>query len=92
VGKFPTKLFEAIFIGKPVLCQKGGYFSKLASRYTKVIDVNFDQPIENDFELILEEIKSHEPHSLYSEKFVFDHAGLKSDLLSLLEPDFNIEP
>ena len=86
LGKVPTKYYEALYLGKPVLVQQGSDFAKLASQHGAGIEVNFAQPDKNDWNLILAQILEYKPATVHSKSYIFDAEGLRNDFLALVEP------
>lgn len=82
-GKVPTKFYEALYFGKPVLVQKGSGFADLAARFGAGIEVDFERPERNDFAQIATQISEYQPRSIYSKEYLFDDEGLRADFLKL---------
>lgn len=82
-GKFPTKMFEAVYEGKPMLCQQNSPFMELACREGRGIAVDFDHPEQNDFNRILEEIRKAGKGQQGNPKWVFEGERLRKDFFGL---------
>ena len=85
-GKLPTKLFESMFLGKPVLYQEKGHFSAQIEDHKAGIPVDYENIESNDFHKIKKLVK--EFHSVTSEKnaFVFDTNIMIADFNRLISP------
>jgi glycosyltransferase involved in cell wall biosynthesis len=87
-GKVPTKYFEARFMGKPVLCQRNGNFSKLVLESESGFEVDFQNPYLNNFEEIFKKIQSYESSKESKLNFVFAAEELRIDFLRFCQRFF----
>lgn len=83
LGKVPTKFYEALYCGKPILVQRGSDFGSLAAKFGAGIEVDFKNPKGNDFNWIASQIADCQPRTKYSKQYLFDSGGLKADFLRL---------
>lgn len=60
----PTKFYEFLRHGKPVLCEAGGEMARLVLRYRCGIPVNFSRPLE--FRRAVEELMSPDRYAAYA--------------------------
>jgi hypothetical protein len=79
IGKYPTKFFEALFEEKPIICQKGSWFAKIANEHSLGIEVDFDRPDLVDFQNLVLEILKKQKSQSDQKACVFDHKGLQID-------------
>jgi glycosyltransferase involved in cell wall biosynthesis len=81
--KFPTKMYEALFEGKPMFCQKDSCFYEIARSHGLGIAVDFDSPGHTDFRQIAEEIKTAGGAERGNAEMVFEGERLRRDFFGL---------
>ncbi len=81
--KFPSKMFEAIFAGKPMLCQAGSHFLKKAEKAGLGISVDFEQLEKNDFPGLYEKVKNFRTEKKETSDCLFEGEKLRKDFFGL---------
>jgi glycogen(starch) synthase len=85
LGKVPTKLFEAAFLGKPVLVKEGSQFLKALDSGATMFEVSFDQPKKEKLLFLASELKRlFQMESKKKQQVVFDGKGIVGDVNRLM--------
>ena len=79
--KVPTKFFEALFAGKPVILQKGSHFSELTKFYHAGFELDFDSADLPEILFLKDQISGFVPQTKFSSEFVFESDLLRTDFL-----------
>jgi len=85
-SKFPTRFFEAAFLGKPIVSKRNSQFKEIPHLEELLIEVDFENPEQNDFNEISIKIKSSFPKPARSKEFLFDSESLRDSIRNLLKP------
>ena len=83
LGKIPTKVYESLFAGKPVVSSIESHYFSFLNRQKACIPFNPKGLTRESIIEIHSQIRSYRPLFKKGKQYIFDEEGLKSDFLAL---------